>query len=108
MSLATRNGQGSDAMQGADARQEGLRLIRDSAAALAPRGGDLRRVRTLRFREPGFDSAAWRAMCDMGWPGLRVPVADGGSGLGMLEFCALAEELGAGLVPEPLIQAAMA
>jgi alkylation response protein AidB-like acyl-CoA dehydrogenase len=99
---------GGDVMQAADDRQEALRMIRDSAAALAPRGGDLRRVRDLRFREPGFDPAAWRAMCEMGWPGLRVPVAEGGSGLGMLEFCALAEELGAGLVPEPLIQAALA
>jgi alkylation response protein AidB-like acyl-CoA dehydrogenase len=47
-------------------------------------------------------------MCDMGWLGLRVPEDDGGSGLGVRELCGLAEELGAGLVPEPLIPAAMA
>ena len=39
----------------------------------------------------------------MGWLGLRIPEDDGGSGLGAREFCGLAEELGAGLVPEPLI-----
>ncbi len=44
----------------------------------------------------------------MGWLGLRIPEDDGGSGLGAREFCGLAEELGAGLVPEPLIPAAMA
>jgi alkylation response protein AidB-like acyl-CoA dehydrogenase len=64
--------------------------------------------RALRFTDPGFDRDMWREMCDMGWLGLRIPEDDGGSGLGAREFCGLAEELGAGLVPEPLIPAAMA
>ena len=38
-----------------DDRSESLRMIRDSAAGLAPRTGDLRRIRALRFTEPGFD-----------------------------------------------------
>ena len=83
-------------------------MIRDSAAGIAPRKGDLKRIRALRFTEPGFDRAAWRKMCDMGWLGLRVAEDNGGSGLGVRELCGLAEELGAGLVPEPLIPAAMA
>jgi alkylation response protein AidB-like acyl-CoA dehydrogenase len=37
-----------------------------------------------------------------------VPDDAGGSGLGLQEFCTLTEELGASLVPEPLIPAAMA
>jgi alkylation response protein AidB-like acyl-CoA dehydrogenase len=95
-------------MDAAEERAESLRMIRDSAAAVAPRGGDLKRVRDLRFTEPGFDRAVWREMAAMGWPGLRLPEEVGGSGLGMAAFCALAEELGAGLVPEPLIPVAMA
>lgn len=91
-----------------DERDESVRLIRDSAAAIAPPGGDTRRIRALRFTEPGFDRAVWRTMCDMGWPGLLVPEAQGGSALGMREYCALTEQLGAGLAPEPLIQASMA
>jgi alkylation response protein AidB-like acyl-CoA dehydrogenase len=83
-------------------------MLRDSAAAVAPRGGDLRRVRALRFTPPGFDPAVWRQMCEMGWLGLRVAEAEGGAGLGMAEFCALAEELGGGLAPEPLVAGAMA
>jgi alkylation response protein AidB-like acyl-CoA dehydrogenase len=86
-------------------RAERIRMIRDSAAAVA---GDLRRVRALRYTEPGFDRAAWQRMCALGWPGLRLPEADGGAGFGMREYCALAEECGAGLVPEPLIACAMA
>ena len=89
-------------------RGESLRMIRDSAAGIAPRTGDLKRIRALRFTRPGFDLQVWREMCDMGWLGLLVPEDKGGSGLGMQEFCALTEELGASLVPEPLISAAMA
>ena len=47
-------------------------------------------------------------MCEIGWLGLRIPKTAGGSGLGAHRFCRLAEELGAELVPEPLITAAMA
>jgi alkylation response protein AidB-like acyl-CoA dehydrogenase len=95
-------------MDAAEERDESLRMIRDSAAAVAPRGGDLKRIRDLRFTEPGFDRAVWREMAEMGWIGLRLSEDAGGSGLGMAAFCALAEELGGGLVPEPLIPVAMA
>jgi len=88
-------------------RAESIRLIRDSAAAVAPRGGDLKRIRALRWQGPGFDTGVWREMGTLGWIGLRVPDALGGAGLGMAECCALCEELGAGLVPEPLIPCAL-
>ncbi len=87
---------------------DALRMIRDSTAAIAPTGGDLRRIRNLRYLAPGFDPAIWQEMCEMGWLGLRLPEVAGGSGLGMRAFCALNEQLGAGLVPEPLIPAALA
>jgi alkylation response protein AidB-like acyl-CoA dehydrogenase len=87
---------------------ESLRMIRDSAAGIAPRTGDFRRIRALRFSEPGFDRSVFREMCGMGWLGLMIPEDAGGSGLGLRAFCTLAEELGASLVPEPLIGAAMA
>jgi alkylation response protein AidB-like acyl-CoA dehydrogenase len=87
---------------------EHIQMLKDSAAGIAPRKGDLKRIRALRFTEPGFDRDTWRTMCDMGWLGLRVSEDAGGSGLGVRELCGLAEELGAGLVPEPLIPAAMA
>jgi alkylation response protein AidB-like acyl-CoA dehydrogenase len=90
-----------------EARAESLRLIRDSARGLAPRDGDRRRIRALRFKSPGFDPAVWRAMGELGWIGLRVPDGKGGAGLGMAEFCALAEELGAALAPEPLVHGAL-
>ena len=91
-----------------DDKAESVRLIRDSAAGLAPRTGDFRRIRTLRFNDPGFDRGVWAQMCEMGWPGLRLPEEAGGSALGMAEYCAIAEEMGAALAPEPLVPVAMA
>ncbi len=88
-------------------RQDSIRMIRDSAAAVAPPGGDTKRIRALRFEDPGFDPGMFRQIGELGWIGLRVPEAMGGAGLGLGEMCALAEELGAGLVPEPVIPAAL-
>ncbi len=89
-------------------RLEFIRMTRDSAAAVAPRGGDLKRVRALRYTVPGFDPAVWRQMAGLGWIGLHVAEEAGGAGMGMAESVALDEELGAGLVPEPLIAGGLA
>lgn len=89
-------------------RLETLAMIRDSAAVFVDAKAGLGRIRALRFEAPGFDRAVWREICAMGWPGLHLHEAQGGSGLGMSELCALCEVLGTGLVPEPVVAAAMA
>jgi alkylation response protein AidB-like acyl-CoA dehydrogenase len=93
-------------MEAVEEHTERVRMIRDSAGAIAT--DDLKRIRALRYNEPGFDRAVWRQMCELGWVALRVPDAAGGSGLGLREYCALAEECGAGLLPEPLIPCSLA
>jgi len=65
------------------------------------------RARGLRFSTPGFSGDVWRQMGELGWIGLAVPEAAGGSGLGLAEMCALCEELGRALSPEPLIGGAL-
>lgn len=84
-------------------RAEGIRLLRESAAAISPRGGPLKRIRSLRDTEAGFDRAVLAEMGALGWLGLRVAEEAGGAGLGVAELCALAEEMGHGLVPEPFV-----
>lgn len=90
-----------------DEREESLRMIRESAAGFATREGDRKRIRALRFQSPGFDRDVFGQMAAQGWIGLRVPENKGGVELGTAEYCALAEELGAALTPEPLIPAAL-
>lgn len=87
---------------------ENIRMIRESVRAVVPADGDLARVRAQRFGAAGFDPTVFATMAEMGWLTLRLPEEAGGLGLGMGEYCALAQELGAGLVPEPLIGAALA
>jgi alkylation response protein AidB-like acyl-CoA dehydrogenase len=89
-------------------RNDFIRMTRDSAGAIAPRDGGLGRVRALRYTSPGFDRAVWRQMADLGWIGLRLPEEAGGAAMGMSESVALYEELGRGLVPEPLIAGSLA
>ncbi len=91
--------------QALDDRSESIRMIRDSAGAVAPRGGDTKRVRGLRFATPGFDRDVFAQMGALGWIGLAIGEDAGGAGLGMSEAVALTEEMGAGLAPEPLIPA---
>lgn len=83
-------------------------MVRDSAASVAARDKGPQRARALRFTQPGFDRDLWRAMCELGWAGLRIPESQGGSGLGVAALCAVAEEIGASLAPEPFIAAAAA
>ena len=86
-------------------RAESIEMIRDSARGLL--GADMARVRKLRFTEPGFDAGLLRQMAEAGWIGLAVSEEAGGTGLGMAEMVALAEEIGRASAPEPLIGCAL-
>lgn len=57
-------------------------------------------------REPrGIDDASWRAVAGLGWFGLALPEAHGGSGLGFTELAVLLCECARGLVPRRVINA---
>ncbi|VTU37559.1 acyl-CoA dehydrogenase family protein [Variovorax sp. PBL-E5] len=86
-----------------DDARERLALIRESAASLLPREDGAARARALRFQAPGFDRALWKKMCGLGWAGLRVPEAGDGSGFDVEALCAVAQQLGESLSPEPFI-----
>ena len=47
------------------------------------------------------DVALWRSMVEMGWTGAAIPEVYGGTGLGHVELCAIAEELGRVVAPIP-------
>jgi acyl-CoA dehydrogenase len=64
-----------------------------------------RRVRTLRDETggEGFSRELWAEMGRLGWLGIVVPETYGGAGLGWTDLMVVLEELGRGLVPEPVV-----
>lgn len=53
----------------------------------------------------GVDAVCWRAVSELGWLGLGLPVAAGGSGLGLVEVACVIEECARGLMPRRIINA---
>jgi len=77
------------------------RTAREFVAARSP----LKRIRQLRDgRDPvGFSRELWREMARLGWAGILIPEGYGGAGLGHTDLMVVLEELGRGLVPEPML-----
>jgi alkylation response protein AidB-like acyl-CoA dehydrogenase len=78
------------------------RMLGDAARAFVERECPTARVREMDTAA-GLDPALWRAMAALGWAGLALPEDHGGAGRGMLELAVLAEQLGRGPVPSPLL-----
>ncbi|MGE0829267.1 MAG: acyl-CoA dehydrogenase family protein [Hyphomonadaceae bacterium] len=62
-------------------------------------------VRAVLDRDPAkaasYDAALWGAVAKLGWLGASIPEEFGGLGLGRLELCVLAEEMGRAVAPLP-------
>ena len=56
----------------------------------------------------GFSRQAWNELAELGLCGLYIPEDDGGLGMGPVEGMVVMEELGRGIVLEPLAQSLMA
>jgi alkylation response protein AidB-like acyl-CoA dehydrogenase len=61
------------------------------------------RIRELAKSEHGFEQSDWDEMAELGWPGLALPEAWGGQGLGIVELAVLFEEMGYSVAPSPLL-----
>ncbi len=55
----------------------------------------------LDHADRAYDESLWRGVAEQGWLGAAIPEAHGGLGLGHVELCALAEELGRACAPIP-------
>jgi alkylation response protein AidB-like acyl-CoA dehydrogenase len=58
-------------------------------------------VRKILEGDEPYDKALWKQIAEMGWLGTAVPEEFGGLGLGHLELCVIAEELGRVVAPVP-------
>lgn len=61
--------------------------------------------REVAGRGTGFDAAVWRGLVELGLPGLLIPEAHGGSGLGIFDAAVAAEVLGYAAAPAPFAAA---
>lgn len=75
-------------------RGEARRFLEDKSSSSA--------VRTVLEGKVPFDRALWRQLGEMGFLGAAIPEAYGGLGLGYLELCVIAEEIGRSLAPVPM------
>lgn len=59
------------------------------------------RVRAAMESTDAYDKALWQQIVELGWTAMAVPETHGGLGLGALELCVIAEELGRVAAPVP-------
>ncbi|NND66345.1 MAG: acyl-CoA dehydrogenase family protein, partial [Halioglobus sp.] len=84
-------------------------LIREQASAWVVDKAPVSAFRALRDAGAGkgYAPATWEAMVDMGWSGILVPEAHGGSNLGYLTFGLILEQTGRQLTASPLFASAL-
>ncbi len=58
-------------------------------------------VRSILESDASHHDDVWQGLCDLGFTGAAIPEAYGGLGLGALELCVIAEELGRAAAPVP-------
>lgn len=80
---------------------EDQKLLRDQASKLLSEKCPLKTVRKVFEGSHGYDRDLWASIAQMGWLGTAIPENFGGLGLGYLELCVIAEELGRKLAPLP-------
>ncbi|MBA4265308.1 MAG: acyl-CoA dehydrogenase [Comamonadaceae bacterium] len=77
--------------------------LRDAVQKWVEKGYDFERRRAI-VAAGGFDRAAYGELAELGLAGLYVSEDDGGLGMGPVEGMVVMEELGRGIVLEPLTQ----
>src|SRR5450631_4099498 len=84
-------------------------MLRDSARGFIGDKAPVAHLRQLRDAKDadGFSRELWKAFAEMGFAGLLVPEAFGGSGLGCVEAGIVMEEIGRTLMPSPFLSSAV-
>jgi alkylation response protein AidB-like acyl-CoA dehydrogenase len=82
---------------------EEQQILVDSVAKYVKNDSPVERFRKLRDTERGYDIDAWARMGEMGWLGVAFPEEHGGFGGRFADLALILEQLGRGLVPEPMI-----
>jgi acyl-CoA dehydrogenase len=75
-------------------RNEARRYLADKCGAAVPRA--------VLEGAGSYDKGLWAGLAEMGFLGAAIPEEYGGLGLGYLELCVIAEELGRAIAPVPV------
>jgi alkylation response protein AidB-like acyl-CoA dehydrogenase len=81
--------------------------LRDAVRKWVDKGYDFERRRGI-VKSGGFDRGAYGELAELGLTGLYIPEEHGGMGMGPVDGMVVMEELGRGIVLEPLAQALIA
>ena len=84
-------------------------MLRDAAKDWTGEKSPVSAFRKLRDAKAGwgYDPSAWKEMGEMGWAGVLVPEAHGGSEFGYLSLGLILEETGRTLAASPLLSTAL-
>lgn len=77
------------------------RLLRESVGRFLEDAAPLDKVRQVADGDAGVGAAIWQGLVEMGVPGMVVPEAYGGMGLGFLDAAMVSEMLGRHVAPVP-------
>jgi acyl-CoA dehydrogenase len=77
------------------------KMLKDQARKFLTEKCSTKVVRKILESDEPYDKTLWKQIADMGWLGTAIPEEYGGLGLGHLELCVVAEELGRAIAPVP-------
>ncbi len=83
-------------------------MLLETATTFCRDKSPIRAVRNLLLSDTGFDQAVWDEMVALGWPGIAIPEAHGGSGLSLAEVATIAEPMGRHLLAAPFVSTQLA
>jgi alkylation response protein AidB-like acyl-CoA dehydrogenase len=76
-------------------------MLRSSARDFLSKEAPMTYVRKMMDDERGYTDELWRKMAELGWMGLILPEAHGGSGLDFVDMVVVLEEMGRAVLPGP-------
>ena len=77
------------------------KFLKEEARKFLEKEEALARNRSVLESNNSVDEDLWNKIVELGWTGIRIPEKYDGLGLGHLELCVVAEELGRFLAPVP-------
>lgn len=82
-------------------------LLRETVRSFLENESPTSYVAAMAEDDTGVTPGVWSQLCALGWPGLLVPEAQGGLGLGLVDMTVVMEEMGKIPFPGPFFSSAV-